>query len=38
MNAKEQPNKEIDMQENDYVLLPDPVSLMSATPISIFDS
>ena len=30
--------EETDMLETDYVLLPEPVSLMSVTPISILDS
>ena len=29
---------DVEMLESDYVLLPDPVSLMSVTPISILDS
>jgi hypothetical protein len=30
--------EEADMLESDYILLPEPVSLMSVTPISIMDS
>lgn len=31
-------DEESELLENDYVLLPEPVSLMSVTPISILDS